>query len=83
MKKQVYEIWKTILTDAELPSDMSPHDCRLTHINIVEKLMPEVSTTTWKEHVGHAASGVSEIHYTRPLTPAQAILRDSLDRILG
>ncbi|MBI1331286.1 MAG: tyrosine-type recombinase/integrase [Armatimonadetes bacterium] len=83
MKKQVYEIWKTIVTDAGLPIDMSPHDCRLTHINIVEKLMPEVSQTTWKEHVGHAASGVSEIHYTRPLTPAQYILRESLDRVLG
>ncbi len=82
MKKQVYEIWKTIVKDAGLPTDMSPHDCRLTHINIVEKLMPEVSKTTWKEHLGNAASAVSEIHYTRPLTPAQAILRESLDRIL-
>lgn len=83
MKKQVYEVWKTILTDAELPIDMSPHDCRLTHINIVEKLMPEISSTTQKEHFGHSSAGVTEVNYTRPLTPAQAIFRDSLDRVLG
>jgi integrase len=83
MKKQVYEIWQTILVDAGLPRDMSPHDCRLTHINIIEKLMPEVSATTFKEHIGHAASGVTEANYTRPLTAAQGILRDSLDRVLG
>jgi len=60
---------------------MSPHDCRLTHINIIEKLMPMVSATTLKEHVGHAASGVTEANYTRPLTTAQAVLRDELDRV--
>ncbi len=83
MKKQVYEIWKSILVDSGLPSEMSPHDCRLTHINIIEKLMPEVSTSTFKEHIGHAATGVTEVNYTRPLSPAQAILRHSLDRVLG
>ncbi len=83
MKKQVYEVWKSILEDSGLPSAMSPHDCRLTHINIIEKLMPDVSQTTMKEHIGHAATGVTEANYTRPLTAAQAILRESLDRILG
>lgn len=81
MKKLVYATWRTILKDAKLPKDMTPHDCRLTHINIIEKLMPEVSATSLKEHVGHATSGVTEANYTRPLTTAQAILRDSLDRV--
>lgn len=83
MKKQVYQVWRTIISDAELPSEISPHDCRLTHINIIEKLMPEVSSTTFKEHIGHAASGVTEANYTRPLMTSQAILRDSLDRVFG
>ena len=81
MKKLVYATWRTIVKDAKLPAEMSPHDCRLTHVNIIEKLMPEVSTTTLKEHVGHAASGVTEANYTRPLTAAQSILRNSLDRV--
>jgi integrase len=83
MKKLVYATWRTIVKDAKLPSAMSPHDCRLTHINIIEKLMPTVSPTTFKEHVGHAASGVTEANYTRPLTTAQTVLRDELDRVFG
>lgn len=83
MKKLVYATWRTILRDAKLPTKMTPHDCRLTHINIIEKLMPTVSATTLKEHVGHAATGVTEANYTRPLTSAQQILRDELDRVLG
>lgn len=83
MKKLVYATWRTIVKAAKLPKEMSPHDCRLTHINIIEKLMPQVSTTTLKEHVGHAATGVTEANYTRPLTAAQVILRKELDRVLG
>jgi len=83
MKKLVYATWRTILRDAKLPPEMSPHDCRLTHINVIEKLMPNVSTTTLKEHVGHAATGVTEANYTRPLTSAQSILRKELDRVFG
>lgn len=83
MKKLVYATWRTIVKAAKLPEDMSPHDCRLTHINLIEKLMPNVSTTTLKEHVGHAATGVTEANYTRPITSAQKILRDELDRIFG
>lgn len=82
MKKVMYAAWKRIASVAELPPSMSPHDCRLTHINLIEKLMPAVSTTTLKEHVGHASSGVTEASYTRPLTTAQAILRHELDRVL-
>lgn len=81
MKKLVYATWRTVVKAAKLPSDMSPHDCRLTHINLIEKMLPEVSTTTLKEHIGHAASGVTEVNYTRPITPAQAILRKGLDRM--
>jgi integrase len=81
MKKLVYATWRTIVKDAKLPDDMSPHDCRLTHINIIEKLMSEVSITTLKEHVGHAASGVTEANYTRPLSTAEAILRSALDQV--
>ncbi len=81
MKKLVYATWRTILKDAKLPTDMSPHDCRLTHINLIEKLMPKVSVTTLKEHVGHSATGVTEANYTRPLSSAQKILRDELDRV--
>ena len=83
MKKLFYATWRSILKDALLPKDMSPHDCRLTHINLIEKLMPAVSVTTLKEHVGHAATGVTEANYTRPLSSSQAVLRDELNRVLG
>ncbi|MEI7576414.1 MAG: tyrosine-type recombinase/integrase [Armatimonadota bacterium] len=78
MKKRIYDTWRSIIKTTGLPSDMSPHDCRLTHINIIEKLMPEVSATTLKEHVGHSAEGVTQVSYTRPLNSAQIILRDAL-----
>lgn len=80
MKKLVYASWRRIAKSTGLPPGMSPHDCRLTHINIIEKLMPEVSTTTLKEHVGHSAEGVTQTNYTRPITSAQSVLRQSLDR---
>ena len=83
MKKRFYEHWKSAAKAAGLPEEMSPHDCRLTHINLIEKLMPNVSATTLKEHVGHAATGVTEANYTRPITASQQILRDELDRLLG
>jgi hypothetical protein len=61
---------------------MTPRDCRLTHINWIEKLLPEVSPTTLKEHVGHAAEGVTQVNYTRPITPAQEILRAGIERLI-
>ena len=82
-KKLVYATWRTIAKDGGLPAEMTPHDCRLTHINWIEKLLPEVSATTLKEHVGHAATGVTEVNYTRPLSPAQDLLRTGLDRLVG
>lgn len=83
MKALVYATWRRIRKEAGLPGDMSPHDCRLTHINWIEKLCPEVSPTTLKEHVGHAADGVTEVNYTRPMTPAHKLLRCSLDRLIS
>ena len=83
MKKLVYATWRTIQKDAELPATMSPHDCRLTHINWIEKLLHDVSTTTLKEHVGHSAQGVTEVNYTRPMMPSQDVLRRGLDRLFA
>lgn len=83
MKKRFYAAWNAAARAANLPAEMSPHDCRLTHINIIEKLLVKVSQTTLKEHVGHAASGVTEANYTRPISSAQKILRDELDRLFG
>jgi integrase len=82
MKTLVYATWRRIRKEAGLPEDMSPHDCRLSHINWIEKLCPEVSTTTLKEHVGHSADGVTEVNYTRPMMPAQDILRKALDGLM-
>ena len=82
MKALVYATWRRIRKESGLPDDMSPHDCRLTHINWIEKLCPHVSMTTLKEHVGHSADGVTEVNYTRPLTPAQDLLRISIDSLL-
>jgi integrase len=82
MKTLVYATWRRIRKEAGLPEDMSPHDCRLSHINWIEKLCPEVSTTTLKEHVGHSADGVTEVNYTRPMMPAQELLRVAIDRLI-
>ena len=83
MKTRVYGTWRKLVKDAGLPQEMSPHDCRLTHINWIEKLMPDVSTTTLKEHVGHAGSGVTEVNYTRPISNSQKILRSALDKVFS
>ncbi len=83
MKNLTYATWRRIRVEAKLPSQMSPHDCRLTHINWIEKLCPTVSTTTLKEHVGHSAIGVTEVNYTRPLLPAEENLRVSLDQLFS
>lgn len=81
MKALTYATWRRLRKEAGLPEDMSPHDCRLTHINWIEKLCPDVSTTTLKEHVGHAGVGVTEVNYTRPLAMSQSILRTALDAL--
>jgi integrase len=82
-KRNVYRTWARIVKEAGLPGEMSPHDCRLSHINWIEKLLPEVSSTTLKEHVGHASgTTVTELNYTRPLTPAQGLLRKGLEKLI-
>ena len=82
MKKRTYDVWEAIVANSGLPADMSPHDCRLSRVNRIEKLLPEVSPTTLKEHVGHASgSSVTEVNYTRPLSPAQDILRSGIERL--
>ncbi len=83
MKALFYATWRRIRKEAGLPEDMSPHDCRLTHINWIEKLCAEVSPTTLKEHVGHSADGVTGVNYTRPLTPAQEVLRRAIERLVN
>jgi integrase len=83
MKKLVYATWRTVIKDAGLPPEMTPHDCRLTHINWIEKLMPDVSNTTLKEHVGHSAEGVMQVNNTRPLTTAQKILANEIEIVSG
>ncbi len=83
MKALVYATWRRIRKEAKLPEEMSPHDCRLTHINWIEKLCPEVSPTTLKEHVGHSAVGVTEVNYTRPLTASQSALRNAVEKLLA
>lgn len=84
MKRSVYRTWNGILEKTGLPAEMSPHDCRLTHVNWIEKLLPGVSPTTLKEHVGHSSGHtVTEINYTRPLTPAQDILRNGLEKLVA
>jgi hypothetical protein len=56
----------------------------LSHVNWIEKLCPDVSPTTLKEHIGHASgTTVTEINYTRPLSPAQDILRNSIDGLIS
>jgi len=83
MKKRTYDVWEAIVAKSGLPEDMSPHDCRLSHVNWIEKLLPEVSPTTLKEHVGHASGQtVTEINYTRPLTPALDLLREGIERLV-
>ncbi len=68
MKKLVYASWRALRKASKLPVDMSP---------------PTVSSTTLKEHVGHAAAGVTEASYTRPLSTAQEILRNEIERVIG
>ena len=84
LKRNVYRTWREILALTGLPSEMSPHDGRLTHVNWIEKLLPLVSPTTLKEHVGHSSGrSVTELSYTRPLPPAQDLLRDGLEGLIG
>ena len=73
--------FQEIKTLVKLPGSMSLRDCRLSHNNWIEKLMPFVSDSTRKEHMGHALLGVNQKHYTRSLTDAMRILSKELERV--
>jgi len=63
-------VWGAIVAKCGQPSEMSPLDCRLSHVNWIEKLLLEVSPTTLKEHVGLASgSSVTDITTLDPLHP--------------
>ena len=73
--------FQEIKTLVKLPGSMSLRDCRLSHNNWIEKLMPMVSDSTRKEHMGHALLGVNQRHYTRSLTDAMRILSRELEKV--
>lgn len=75
-------VWEKAKKIAKFPPEMILHDCRLTHNNWIEKLMPTVSDSTRLAHMGHAATGVNLRYYTRELTPAMDELRKGLDQLI-
>jgi len=75
-------VWEKAKKIAKFPPEMILHDCRLTHNNWIEKLMPTVSDSTRVAHMGHAATGVNLRYYTRELTPAMDELRKALDDLI-
>ncbi len=75
-------VWEKAKRIAKFPNKMILHDCRLTHNNWIEKLMPNVSDSTRLAHMGHAASGVNLRYYTRELTPAMDELRKGLEILI-
>jgi integrase len=82
MVRRLRDHWARARTAAKFPSSMVPHDCRLTHNNWIEKLMPQVSDSTRLAHMGHSASGVNLRYYTRELTPAMDELRKGIDGLI-
>lgn len=81
--KLTYATWRRIKKEAKLPAAMQTRDCRLSHNTWIEKLMLDVSKMTRYEHMGHAGEGVNEINYVRPLSPAQTVLRDAIEKVAG
>lgn len=92
MKKLFYATWRRVVKEAKLPEEIAPQDCRLTHNNWIEKLMPSVSTSTRLEHLGHSTArrdaenkgiAVNLRNYTRFLSEAHDILRAEVERVVG
>lgn len=92
MKTLVYATWRKIKKNGKLPAQTVTRDCRLSHNNWIEKLMPTVSMSTRLEHMGHSTSRsdglnkgitVNLRNYTRFLDEAQDILRQELERVIG
>lgn len=93
MKKLVYGTWKKMRQKAKyLPAGIAMKDCRLSHNNWIEKLMPTVSTSTRLEHMGHSTRQrnsenkgltVNLTNYTRFLSEAHDLLRTRLEEVMG
>jgi len=93
MKNLVYRNWKRIKNHSKyLPMNMKIKDCRLSHNNWIEKLMPTVSLSTRLEHLGHSTTrkdsdhkglAVNLTNYTRFLSEAHDVLRGQLEEVLG
>jgi len=75
------QTWALARKLVRFPKEMTLHDCRLSHNNWIEKLMPSVSESTRLEHMGHAAQGVNRRNYTRELTPAMEDLQKQLQAL--
>lgn len=82
-KKLSYSTWNAILKDAKLPPDLDTHDLRLSHINWIKQMCHDIDDVTLKLHVGHEASGVTEVNYTRPLSDAEKKLALAIEREFG
>ncbi len=82
-KKLSYSTWNVILKEARQPMDLDTHDLRLSHINWIKQMCSDIDDVTLKLHVGHEASGVTEVNYTRPLSEAEAKLAAAIEREFG
>lgn len=93
MKKVWYARWQKIKKDAQLPTNMQPRDCRLSHNTWIEKFMVEkVSISTRLEHMGHSlvrgssdpkGISVNVQNYTRHIPEGYDVLRAELERLVG
>lgn len=81
MVSQQRKVWYLARKLAKFPPEMVLHDCRLTHNNWIEKLLPEVPTSTRLDHMGHAAQDVNTRNYTREILPSRDQLRNSLEKL--
>lgn len=82
-KKLSYSTWNALLKDAKLPDDLDTHDLRLSHINWIKQMCHDIDDVTLKLHVGHEASGVTEVNYTRALSEAERKLAAAIEREFG
>ncbi|KAA0232918.1 MAG: hypothetical protein EDM74_13320 [Armatimonadetes bacterium] len=91
MKKLVYATWRRIVSEAGLPAEMEPRDCRLSHNSWIEKLCPKVSLSTRLEHMGHSVNRNNSEHkgltvnlrnYTRFLSGGLDVIRNELEGLV-
>lgn len=81
MVSQQRKAWHLARKLGKLLPKMVLHDCRLTHNTWIEKLMPEVPTSTRLAHMGHAAGDINSRNYLRELSSATALLRNHLEKL--